>query len=104
MTQGATPSQILTSVAETLVVKQQYESVEDALWEIALSAVKSKASHYRQRIRRLERKYGVDFEHFTAGLINRAPPAEEDDWRTWRSAVAMLRDWDSTYQELMTLR
>ena len=36
------PTEILNNVAGSLVAKQKYASIEEALWEIALAAVRSK--------------------------------------------------------------
>jgi len=94
------PTKILTSVAGSLVTTQRYPTMEAALRDLALAAVRSKTLYYRRRIRRLERKYGTDFDSFSAHLQGRATPAEEDDWFAWRSARRMLADWQETYQEL----
>lgn len=101
MSLHATPDTILNKVAGSLVASRVYASAEEALWEIALSAVRNKAGYYQRRIRSLERKYGVDYDSFTARLKGRASPAEEDDWLDWRSALSMLKDWQSAYQELL---
>lgn len=100
MSPDVLPTSILSKVAGSLVAQQRYASVEEALWELALSAVRSKAAHYRRRIRRLERKYVTDFDTFAARLKGRATPAEEDDWLAWRSAQHMLADWQQAYRDL----
>ncbi len=96
-----TPATVLNKVAGALVAQQQYGSLEEALWALALDTVRRKTGYYQRRIRKLERKYGVDFDMFTTHLKNKATPAEEDDWLAWRSARAMLLDWQHTYQELL---
>lgn len=95
------PTNILNTVAGSLVAKQKYASIEEALWELALSAVRSKTVYYRRRIRKLEHKYATDFDAFTARLKGRATPTEEDDWLAWRSARRMLADWQQTYRDLL---
>lgn len=104
MPHTASPSRILTTVASTLVAKDKFASVEEALRELALAAVKSKAVYYRRRIRRLENKYNANFEAFTASLRGRATPAEEDDWLAWQSARRMLADWQQAYRGLQNGR
>ncbi|MFN8493637.1 MAG: hypothetical protein U0350_38910 [Caldilineaceae bacterium] len=101
MTLATTPATVLNRVASALVAQQKYASMEDALWALALDTVRRKTSHYQRRIRKLERKYGVDFDTFTTQLKNKATPLEEDDWLAWRSARSMLADWQQTYQELL---
>ncbi len=98
------PSTVLNQVAGALVAKQRYATVEEALWELAFSAIRSKSIYYKRRIRRLEKKYGVDFDRFTARLKGQATPAQEDDWLAWRSARSMLADWQKTHQDLLNAR
>ncbi len=100
MKTNASPTEILTSVAGSLVASQRYETIEAALHDLALAAVRRKILHYRRRIRRLERKYELGFDAFAASLEGRATPAEEDDWFAWRSARRMLADWQQSYEDL----
>ena len=95
---------VLTTIARSMVMTQEYASVEEALQAMALSEVQCKVAYYRRRIRALERKYGTDFEAFSAQLRGRATPAEEDDWLAWRSANRMLAYWQRTYEELQHAR
>jgi hypothetical protein len=81
-------------------MKHSYSSIEEALLEMALSAIRKKKTYYRRRIRNLEKKYGTNFNDFSIQLKNHATPAEEDDWFMWKSALSMLSDWQKTYQEL----
>ena len=92
---------VLNNLARSLVIKQRYASIEEALREVALAAVRSKIAYYRRRIRRLERKYATDFDTFTSRIQGRATPAEEDDWLAWRSAQRMEADWRQVYQDLL---
>jgi hypothetical protein len=91
---------VIKQVAGSLVATRQYASVEEALWELALSAIRTKVAYYRRRVRKLENKYGVDFDTFTNRLQEQATPGEEDDWLAWRSARAMLADWQKAYHDL----
>ncbi len=91
---------ILNNVAETLVARQKFPTIEEALRELALSALRDKIGFYQRRIRRFERKYTTDFHTFSDNLKDRATPAEEDDWMEWRSARSMLADWQKTYQDI----
>ena len=104
MALGISAATILDKVAGAFVAQQRYTTVEEALWELALSAVRAKLLYYRRRVRRLEHKHGMEFEQFTAYLQNRATPSEEDDWLAWRSARGMLSDWQKTYQDLLHAR
>jgi len=101
---STTSVDVLTTVASSLVVAQEYASVEEALQAMALSEVRRKIAYYRRRIQALERRHGTDFETFSARLQGRATPAEEDDWLAWRSANRMLADWQRTYEELQSAR
>jgi len=95
---------VLTTIARSLVVTQEYASVEEALQAMALSEVQRKIAYYQRRIRALEHKYGTDFEAFSARLRGRATPSQEDDWLAWRSANRMLADWQRAYEELQRAR
>lgn len=86
MTLHTSPSSVLT---------------EEALWDMALSTVRGKLAYYRRRIRRLENKHGMDFDKFTARLPGKATPVREDDWLAWKSAHSMLKDWQTTYKDLL---
>jgi len=99
MSATTSPADILTTIARSLVVAQEYPSVEEALQGMALSEVGRKIAYYRRRIRGLERKYGSDFDSFTAQLQARATPSEEGDWLAWRSATHMLADWQQTHEK-----
>jgi len=95
------PNAILNQVATSLVAKQRYSSVEEAVLELALTAIRNKTVYYRRRIRKFENKYGADFDKFTARLKNKAGPDEEDDWLSWKSARNMLADWQKVCQDLL---
>lgn len=94
------PNSVLNKVASSLVAAKRYATVEDALWDMAVTTVRGKVTYYRRRIRKMENKYGMDFDRFTARLKGKATPAQEDDWLAWKSAYSMLADWQKTYQDL----
>jgi hypothetical protein len=100
MTLHTSPNSVLTRVARSLVASKRFATVEDALWDMAISTVRGRVSYYRRRIKRMENKYGMDFDKFTARLKGKATPAQEDDWLAWKSARSMLTDWQKTYQDL----
>jgi len=92
---------VLNKVANSLVTSKRFATVEDALWDMAVSTVRGRVSYYRRRIKRMENKHGMDFDKFTARLKGKATPAQEDDWLAWKSARSMLMDWQKTYQDLL---
>ena len=94
------PNLVLNKVANSLVAAKRFATVEDALWDMAISTVRGRATYYRRRVKKLENKYGMDFEKFTSRLKGKATPAQEDDWLAWKSARSMLTDWQKTYQDL----
>lgn len=100
MTLHTSPNSVLTKVARSLVASKRFATVEDALWDMAITTVRGKVSYYRRRIRRMENKYGMDFDKFTTRLKGKATPSQEDDWLAWKSARSMLADWQKTYQDL----
>ena len=100
MTLQVSPADTLNLMARSLVVRRKYATEDDALRDFALAAVREKFAYYQRRIRALQRKYGVDFDAFSARLQGRAAPDEEDDWLAWRSAHRMQTDWQQIYREL----
>ena len=94
------PNSVLNKVAGSLVAAKRFATVEDALWSMAVSTVRGKVTYYRRRVRKMENKYGMDFDKFTARLKGKATPAQEDDWLAWKSARSMLADWEKTYLDL----
>jgi len=101
MSASISATEVLHSVAQTLVKKRKYQDIEQAFREMALITVRNKMNYYQRRLRRFERKYATDFKTFTEQLKGKATPAEEDDWLAWRSAQGMAADWRQTYQELL---
>ena len=93
MSVTVSPTDVLTTIARSLVIMQRYSTVEEALNGMAISEVRRRIAHYQRRLRALERKHRADFEAFSARLQDRATPEEEDDWLAWRSAKQMLADW-----------
>lgn len=102
MSLATSPADVLTTIARSFVIAQKYATMEEALWGMAVSEVRCKIAYYRRRVRALERKYGSDFDTFSARLKGRATPAEEDDWLAWRSANSMLADWQRVYEGLQS--
>ena len=99
MTQ-VTASTVLDTIAGALVNQEKYHTKEDALRALALDAVHAKIGHYRRRILRLQRKYSQDFAAFSRSLQDNATPQQEDDWLDWRTARAMLEEWQAVYTNL----
>jgi hypothetical protein len=95
------PSNVLNRVANSLVATRKFATVDDALWELARTAIRGRINQYRRRIRRLENKYDMDYDTFAARLKGRATPAEEDDWQAWHSARRMMGDWQKAYRDLL---
>ena len=100
MTLHTSPNSVLNKVAASLVAVKRYSTTEEALRDMALSTVRGKITYYRRRIRKMDKKHGMDFEKFTARLKGKATPAQEDEWLAWKSARSMLMDWQKTYQDL----
>ena len=100
MTLHTSPNSVLHKVARSLVAAKRFATMEEALWDMAISTVRGKVTYYRRRIRKMENKYEMDFDKFTTRLKGKATPAQEDDWLAWKSARSMLADWQKTYQDL----
>ena len=101
MSASISATEVLHSVAQTLVKKRKYQDIEQAFREMALITVRNKMNYYQRQLRRFQRKYAMDFNTFTEHLKGKATPTQEDDWLVWRSALSMKADWKQTYQELL---
>ena len=99
---AVTPVKVLTTIARSLVHTRQYRDIDEALHGLALDEVSRKIARYRRRIRHFERKYGTDFQTFSAQREDGATITEEDDWMAWRSALSLLADWERAYRELQS--
>jgi hypothetical protein len=101
MTLYNSPNSVLNKVAGSLVAEKRFATVEEALWDMAVSTVRGKVTYYRRKIRKMENRYGMEFDKFTTRLKGTATSAQEDDWLAWKSAISMLADWQKTYQDLL---
>jgi hypothetical protein len=81
---------VLTSIAQRLVMTGMYTSPEEAVEALALAQIDREMEKYRERIADLEAKYGMNFEEFTAYLCNRATMEEEIDWEEWDDTRMIL--------------
>lgn len=100
MSINVSSTDVLQTVARSLVAQRKYPTIDAALKELAIGVIKNQIAYYRRRIRRLERKHKMSFDEFTAHLRGRATPAQEDDWLDWQAARNMLEDWERTHQSL----
>lgn len=91
---------VLKSIVKSLVATQRYKSVKEAIDEIALAAVQKKIAYYQRRIRKFERKYGIDFDAFDNRLKGGSSLSEEDDRFEWRSDLSMVNDWKTVLKEI----
>jgi hypothetical protein len=92
---------VLTTIAKSLVVTQKYKDLDEALYALAIAEADRKIAKYRRRISHLRKKYGMTFDEFTAHLRGKATIEQEDDWLEWEAAIDMLSDWEATKKELL---
>jgi phosphoglycerate-specific signal transduction histidine kinase len=92
---------VLTTIAESLVATKKYKNINEALYALAIAEVDRKIAKYRRRISRLRKKHDMTFDEFTAHLRGRASIEQEDDWLEWEAAINMLSDWEATKKELL---
>ena len=62
-----------------MVLEGKYASIENALRGLARMALRERIECCGRRIRRLERKYGTDFDGFTLSISGRAALQQADD-------------------------
>jgi len=98
---AVTPAEVLTTIAQSFVIRDKYADVQMALTGLALDQVERKIARYRRQIQRFEQKHRMNFDRFTARLRKgRTTIADEDDWLAWRAAIRLLSDWEATRREL----
>ncbi len=101
------------AILEPLVTRRLFATPEEAAQKLVRDYVLRQIMSYRERIAAFERKYGVDFSHFTeytserTALLRRstdlpteqrqslarAVMQEEDDWLDWKIAEEFLQSW-----------
>ena len=81
---------VLTSIAQRLVMTGMYSSPDEAMEGLALAQIGRDIEKYQERIAALKAKYRMGFEEFTAYLRNRATMEEEIDWEDWDDARMIL--------------
>lgn len=98
-------SKNLAEIVEPLVEKGQFDSAETAIKSLMTDYVLRQIEHYRNRIKRFEKKYGMKYDQFSAYLKERAQKAdadpsvskkfmqEEEDALEWKIALEMLESW-----------
>jgi hypothetical protein len=94
-------TEVLTTIARSLVMTQKYKDLDEALYALAIAEVDRRIAKYRRRIRHLMKKHGMTFKEFTTYLRGRATIEEENDWLEWEAAINMLADWEATKKELL---
>lgn len=101
------------AILEPLVSRRLFATPEEAAKRLVRDYVLQQIMSCRERIAAFERKYGMDFSHFTeytserTALLRRStglPPEqrqslaqavmrEEDDWLDWKAAEEFLQRW-----------
>jgi len=95
----------LAEIVRPLIEKGQFENPETAIRNLTADYVLRQIKHYRNTVKKYERKYGMRYGQFTQYLGERAKNllsdnalhkrfmSEEDDALEWKMATEMLESW-----------
>ncbi len=102
----------VTTIINPLVKIGIFKNVEDAAEKLVEDYIYRQIDYYHSIVRKMERKYGMDFARFTDYIKERAKNIqssnlsphqkkttsqaimiEEDDWMDWKVAYEMLNSW-----------
>ncbi len=103
---------VVKTMIEPLVQRGVFESVDDAVVEMAQEYVLNRIAKYRKAISRFKRKYGMNYNQFLEYLrerskllmsselsdeqrkaLSKAIMQEEEDALEWKIAREMLQSW-----------
>lgn len=73
-----------------------YDSGAVFFRDLIRDVVEHRLNHYKQTIKKLERKYSMGFDDFSKKLELGATIEEEDDRMEWGAAINMLGAWRKT--------
>lgn len=102
----------VATIISPLVKIGIFKSVEDAIQKLVWDYIYRQIIYFQRIVRKMERKYGMDFARFTDYIKERAKNIqspnlspqqkkslsqaimiEEEDWMDWKVAYEMLDSW-----------
>ncbi len=88
---------------QDILAPLHYASLEEAGLSMLFLSSLSKLAEYKNDELRFERKYGSDFESFSARISEKTGQEsfeEEDDWMAWKYAHDARAYWQAKVEEL----
>ncbi len=92
----------IVSLLKPLIASGFYKDEKTALKDIIADYIEKKIEAYSDVIKKMERKYGKDFNTVTQKIRSKAEMEIEDDWMEWKAAILMKESWQKTLRKLLS--
>jgi len=90
-------------VKKTIEVFYPVEDSKEALKEVILEWLDSKISKMGEKVRGVERKYGMEFKEFDNRIKRKgASFEEEDDWMDWGDYIELLKSLKKYRRDILS--
>jgi hypothetical protein len=92
---------IISNILKPLVVSGVYKDETVALKDIIADYMHRRIEAYASVIKRMESKYGKDFDAVSKKIRKKASIEVEDDWMEWKAAILMSQSWHQALKKLL---
>jgi hypothetical protein len=92
---------IISNILKPLVISGVYKDETVALKDIIADYIHRRIDAYISVIKKMESKYGKDFDAISKKIQKKATIEVEDDWMEWKAAIVMSRSWHQALKKLL---
>jgi hypothetical protein len=92
---------IISNILRPLVISGVYKDEKVALKDIIADYMHRRIDAYISVIKKMESKYGKDFDAVTKKIQKKATIEVEDDWMEWKAAIVMSQSWHQALKKLL---
>jgi len=92
---------IISNILKPLVVSGVYKDEAVALKDIIADYMHRRIEAYASVIKKMEAKYGKDFDAVSKKIRKKATIEVEDDWMEWKAAIIMSQSWHQALKKLL---
>ena len=92
---------IISNILKPLVISGVYKDETVALKDIIADYMHRRIEAYISVIKKMESKYGKDFNSVSKKIKKKATIEVEDDWMEWKAAIVMSRSWNQALKRLL---
>lgn len=93
---------VIVNLLKPLIVSGIYKNEKTALKDIIADYIERKIEAYTAVIKRMESKYGRDFNAVSKEMKSKASMDMEDDWMEWKAAILMKESWQKALKKLLS--